>query len=165
MSRNVEVYWNARVKAFSVREDVFGRGKIVVGHARRLIIRDATFSVSDAGRRRVIETGHKNVHAYIRGELHAVQWDDTFVFGYAYQDNWTRGDGAYASVARKRLGTIVRYNPRENVSFVDRAVNGEILGPRTEAPMVYLWRFDKSPSILAFDPCLMTEAESRAATV
>lgn len=160
MTRKVEVYWNARVRAFSIRED-----RRVVGHARRLLIRDAKFSVSEAGRRRVLETGHKNVHAYIRGELSAVVWEETFVYGVGYMDNWTRGDGAYASVARKRLGTDVSYNPRLHETFVDRALSGEILGPRTEAPMVYLWRFDKSPAILAFDPCLMTEAESRAATV
>jgi hypothetical protein len=165
LSRKVEVYWNARVRAFSVRENAFGRGNIVVGHARRLLIRDATFSVSAAGRRRVIETGHKNVHAFVRGELHAVQWEDTFVHGYRYLDNWTRGDGAYASVARKRLGVDVSYNPRIHETFVDRSASGEILGPRTEAPMTYLWRFDKSPAILAFDPLLMTEAESKAATV
>ncbi len=156
MTRRIEVYWNLKAKAFSVREE-----GCVVGHARRLLIRDAKFSVSQAGRRRVIESGHKNVHAFVRGELSAVMWDDTFVFGYAYQDNWTRGDGAYASVARKRLGTDVTYNPRLHETFVDRPS----LEPRTTAPMVYLWRFDKSPAILAFDPLLMTEEESKRTTV
>ncbi|MBD9544324.1 hypothetical protein IB276_33295 [Ensifer sp. ENS04] len=160
MSRKVEVYWNARVKAFSVRED-----RIVVGHAHKLLIRDATFSVSAAGRRRVIETGHKNVHAYVRGELHAVEWVETFFFGLRYNDNWTRGDNAYARVARKRLGVDVVYNPRAHETFVDRALSGEILGPRTEAGMAFLRRVDSKPIILAFDPLQMTDAESEAATV
>lgn len=137
----IEAYWNTRAEAFSVRENAFGRGKRVVGHARRLLIRDATFKGT-----------------IIRGELSAVMWDDTFVFGHRYLDNWTRGDGAYASVARKRLGTDVI---QRDQGFIDRPA----LVPRTEAPMAYLWRFDHSPAILAFDPLQMTEAESKAATV
>lgn len=165
MTRRVEVYWNARVRAFSVRENAFGRGKMVVGHAFKLLIRDATFNVSEAGRRRVLDTGHKNVHAYVRGELHAVEWVDTFVCGRSYWDNWTADDNAYARVARKRLGVDVIYNPRTHETFVDRALSGEILGPRTEAGMAYLRRVDSKPVILAFDPLLMTEAESDAASV
>jgi hypothetical protein len=161
----VEVYWNARVRAFSVRENAFGRGKKVVGHAERLLIRDATFSVAEAGRRRVLETGHKNVHAYIRGELQAVEWQETFVYGHRYCDNWTKGDTAYAAVARKRLGTEVRYNPRQNTSFVDIDLAGNVTGARTESEMAYLRRVDNKPIILVFNPLLMTEAESEAATV
>lgn len=148
----VEIYWNARIKTFSVRKD-----RKVVGHASKLMIRDATFHVSEAGRQRVLNSGHKNVHAFVRGELEGVVWDTTFVFGHAYEDNWTSSDRAYAQVARKRLGTEVRYNPRVNSTFVDIYPTG---GPRTEAPMAYLRRCDNSPIILTFDPLLMTADES-----
>lgn len=147
----VEVYWNARVEAFSVREN-----RRVVGHASKLMIRDAKFTVSEAGRRRVLESGHKNVHAFVRGELEGVVWEETFVFGISYLDNWTASDRAYARVAQKRLGVDVRYNPRKHESFVDIYPEGSI---RTEAPMAYLRRFDNKPVILAFDPLLMLESE------
>jgi hypothetical protein len=164
MTRKVEVYWNSKVKAFSVREKPFGK-PIVVGHAKRLLLREVTFSVGHAGRIKFLETGHKNVHAFMRGELHAVEWVETFVFGLSYEDNWTRGDDAYATVARKRLGVTVRYNPRDNISFVDIEPNGKASQCRGESEMAYLRVFDRGkPEILAFNPLLMTQEESRAAT-
>lgn len=158
MSCRVEVYWNSRLKAFSVRRD----GK-VIGHAEKILLRDVTYTVREAGRRQVLETGYKNVHAFIRGELNAVVWTEEL---YGRWNNWTRGDNVYAKVARQRLGTEVRYNPRHNVSFVDIDLAGKVTQCRSESPMAYLRVWDKEkPIILAFDPCLMTSAESEAATV
>ena len=154
----VEVYWNVRTKVFAVRQD--GR---VIGHATKLLIRDSSFVVRQAGRRRALETGHKTVHAFVRGELAAIRWTETH---WGRVDDWTRGDDAYARVARKRLGVPVRYNPKLHETFVDLDWrNGQILGPRREVPMAYLRKFDDHPEILAFDPCDMTAEESAAATV
>jgi hypothetical protein len=63
----VEVYRNLNRPNgpwFSVRQ--FGK---VIGHVREAILLDATFVVHEAGRQRVLRTGHKNVHAWIRGTL------------------------------------------------------------------------------------------------
>lgn len=49
---------------YSVRQ-----GGRVVGHALELALRDATFVVRAAGRERVLATGRKNVHAWVRGWL------------------------------------------------------------------------------------------------
>lgn len=59
-----DVYFNLHRKCLSIRE----RGR-VVAHAERVIIRNAAFVVSQAGRSRVLATGHKNVHAVVRGEI------------------------------------------------------------------------------------------------
>jgi hypothetical protein len=123
----IEAYWNTRAEAFSVRENAFGRGKIVVGHASKLMLRDVTISGS-----------------IIRGQVEGVIWDDSFIFGVNYMDNWLSSDRAYAKVATKRLGVDVKLEPRV----------------RTQAPMAYLRRFDNKPIILAFDPLLMTDAET-----
>jgi hypothetical protein len=158
MTRKVTVYWNSKVKAFSVRRD--GR---VLGHAEKILLREAKFVISEAGRRRFLKAGDQDAHAFIRGELDAVVWTEEI---YGRWNNWTRGDNAYARVARKRLGVDVRYDPRHTETFVDIDLTGTATGIRTETPMAYLRVWDKiKPIILAFDPCLMTSAESEAATV
>jgi hypothetical protein len=54
------VYRNLHQKCFSLRK----AGK-VYGYANSLFARDVTFKVSEAGRKRVLETRRKNVHAGI----------------------------------------------------------------------------------------------------
>ena len=63
----IRVYYNFHKKLFSVQEKVKGRWK-VVDHTKDLIIRNATFKVSEAGRQRVLKEKRKNVHAFIVGE-------------------------------------------------------------------------------------------------
>lgn len=43
---------------------------VVVGHAREVALISCTFRVRQAGRRRVIATGVKNVHAFVVGVLY-----------------------------------------------------------------------------------------------
>ena len=67
----VEVYWNIRKKMFSVRSAKSpNRGK-VLAHVKKILLRDATFVVSEIGRLRVIKEKRKNVHAFIRGTVYA----------------------------------------------------------------------------------------------
>jgi hypothetical protein len=54
------VYRNLHQKCFSLRK----AGK-VYGYANTLFAKDVTFKVSEAGRKRVLETRRKNVHAGI----------------------------------------------------------------------------------------------------
>jgi len=58
----VDVYWNLHKNIFSVRH----KGK-VIDHVEKLLIRYPTFVVQQGGRRRVLETKQKNVHAFVRG--------------------------------------------------------------------------------------------------
>lgn len=57
-----DIYWNSHKGLFSVRE----KGK-VIGHAERVLIDEPQFVVSEAGRQRVLASGQKNVHAFVRG--------------------------------------------------------------------------------------------------
>lgn len=63
----VEVYRNITRRTFSIRQ----AGGKVQKHSNHVLVHDATFVVQPAGRRRVLETRQKNVHAFVRGE-----WDD-----------------------------------------------------------------------------------------
>lgn len=62
----VEVYRNTTRKGvvYTIRQ-----GGYVVAHADELMLINAEFIVSQAGRKRVKKTGRKNVHAWIRGEI------------------------------------------------------------------------------------------------
>ena len=63
MSNRVYVYWNLHKDLFSVRKD--GR---VRRHANLVQLRNVKFSVSEAGRQRVLASKNKNVHAGLRGD-------------------------------------------------------------------------------------------------
>lgn len=60
----VHVYRNLHKNCYSVRQ----RGK-VVAHLTELLLEDATFHVQPRGREKVLLTGHKNVHAYVKGKI------------------------------------------------------------------------------------------------
>ena len=70
LGQRVEIYFNLRLKCFSVR----CQGK-VIGHTPSVILNNASFKVSEAGRQRVLATGQKNIHAVVRGELMALDTD------------------------------------------------------------------------------------------
>lgn len=63
----VEVYRNLNRERGKVWYTIRQHGK-VIGHARELQLAECTFVVHEAGRQRVLATGHKNVHAFIRAE-------------------------------------------------------------------------------------------------
>lgn len=60
----VFVYWNLHRDLFSVKNTRTGR---VEAHAQMVVIEDAVFAVSEAGRQRVLRERRKNVHAGVRG--------------------------------------------------------------------------------------------------
>lgn len=61
------IYRNLNHKCWSVqaRQNMGLGGWRVIDRRKALIVADATFKVSEAGRQRVLSTGRKNVHAYI----------------------------------------------------------------------------------------------------
>lgn len=93
----VEVYRNLRKKCFSVRD---AKTKRVIAHKTTVYLRNATFHVSAAGRKRVRATGQKNVHAFIRGTI--------TIFAIIEQEMDTR--------LNTRVDRVM-YDPYKQVSF------------------------------------------------
>lgn len=60
----VHVYRNLHKNCYSIRQ----RGK-VIAHLPSLFLEDVSFHVQPSGRQRVIDSGKKNVHAYVKGKL------------------------------------------------------------------------------------------------
>jgi hypothetical protein len=65
-SKYVDVYrcLNRSGKTYSIRQD----GK-VVAHTEKLILKKCEFIINKSGKQRCIETGDRNVHAFIRGYI------------------------------------------------------------------------------------------------
>lgn len=64
----VRVYRNLNKKCLSVQSWVAGKGWRVTDHVQHIFLDNASFKVSEAGRRRVLEQKRKNVHAFIIGD-------------------------------------------------------------------------------------------------
>lgn len=92
----LEVYKNLRKNCYSVRY----KGR-VIHYAQNYQLRNCKFVVQPAGRKKVIETGHKNVHAFVRGL-------------------WCR----LPKLSNIKTARKVRYNPfkMENFEFEDGSV-------------------------------------------
>ena len=67
MNNLIRVYYNFRRKLFSVQAKVNNKW-VVVEHTNNIVLRNAIFNVSEAGRQRVLKQKRKNVHAFIIGE-------------------------------------------------------------------------------------------------
>lgn len=63
-NNRADIYYNVRKKVLSVKV----KGK-VVEHIGIVLMENVQFVVSQAGRKRVLSSGHKNVHAYVRGRI------------------------------------------------------------------------------------------------
>lgn len=63
----IRVYYNVRKDKLSVQQKVNGKWK-VTRHEDTVLLKDATFKVSESGRQRVLRDKQKNVHAFIEGE-------------------------------------------------------------------------------------------------
>lgn len=65
-----KVYWNLHRLCWSLVAVDGPDKRKVCGHSYDgVLLNDATFQVSEAGRQRVIREGKKNVHAYVTGTL------------------------------------------------------------------------------------------------
>lgn len=65
-----EVYYNIRKHTFSVRHC----GRVVL-HTNEVILHDCVFVVRPGGRAQVLKTGHKNVHAFVKGTIGDGFWN------------------------------------------------------------------------------------------
>jgi hypothetical protein len=60
------IYWNLHKNVYSVKNTRTG---LVAAHAEQVVVKDAEFVVSEAGRARVLRERSKNVHAGVRGTV------------------------------------------------------------------------------------------------
>lgn len=106
----VYVYYNLHKHKWSIKcmeGRMYGR---VIGHADQLMLTNAKFRVSEAGRQRVLKEKKKNVHAGILGYLTNPPWPDS-------------------------LTTEVTYNPYKFTSFVYK---NDVEKKVVEAPAVWM---------------------------
>ncbi len=87
---------------------------LVVAHAKGAALDDAKTIVSQAGRERVFREGRKNVHAYIEGNLHAVQ---DVQMRYEYDMGVHHVSDVEQVVSFGQYWEAVRYNPYEVAHF------------------------------------------------
>lgn len=68
--RTYKVYKNLHNGKLSILDKLSG---LVVGHANAVMMERVKFQVSEKGRQRVINSGSKNVHAFVLGHLTGVE--------------------------------------------------------------------------------------------
>jgi hypothetical protein len=96
----VFVYFNLHRKCLSVKALEGERKGRVIAHADSVLLANATFKVSEAGRQRVIREQRKNVHAGVVGEMINTNVSDSFINRI------------------EALFTPIKYNPYKFDSFV-----------------------------------------------
>ena len=93
----VELYWNVRLKKYSVRAlEGEHKGKVFT-HTRHAQITNGKFVVRSSGQNLVRKSGQKNVHAFVRGLI---------------------TDDLSSDYAKKMLWRRVRYNPHVDDFFM-----------------------------------------------
>lgn len=92
-NQRVRVYRNLHKQGvvYSIAD---ARTGLVLGYSESVLLSGVAFKVSEAGRQRVIQSGRKNVHAFIYGRYEGTEQ------------------------ARVAMQDAVGYNPRKNSTFV-----------------------------------------------
>lgn len=97
---------------------------LVVGHAEAIIMQDVQPKVSEAGRRRVLATRSKVVHAYIAGDiLHTFGF--TSFRGRNYSQTKCKAPLNLSSMTPRE---DITYNPYQHSEFVFRGSNQPYVG-------------------------------------
>lgn len=110
MTKRYLIYRNLNNGKFSIKDPKTG---LVVAHSDNLKLEDCRFKVSQSGRKRAVETGQRNVHAYIEAGVSA-RSDLTLYKGRTVE---TIFDFPMPTLYERRTG--VHYNPFRDESFVD----------------------------------------------
>jgi|26BtaG_2_1085354.scaffolds.fasta_scaffold02168_7 hypothetical protein len=110
----VEVYRNLHRQCFSVRAlEGPKKGKVIL-HTDAVLIKDAEFVVQKGGQARVRRTGHKQIHAFVRGEIRAVS---------SFASNTLKGLAKSRDIKMDQF----TYNPYENDTFIDRYLKAPVM--------------------------------------
>jgi len=96
----VFVYFNLHRKCFSIKALEGANKGRVVAHSDKVLVFDATFKVSEAGRQRVLRERKKNVHAGVVGHWIGSIDDELTIERIVYN------------------GTPITYNPYKYNTFV-----------------------------------------------
>ena len=121
---HVRVYYNLHNRLWSVMCRTSGK---VIGHARWVHLRNVQFVVRQGGRKRVIETGRKNVHAFASGNLWRVDWVNKLS---PLCEAYGRDDGEWWGAETQDIATLgvpITYNPFAGPRFT-RKDTGEMVG-------------------------------------
>lgn len=121
----VRIYFNLHKRRYSIQRKT-SKGWRVYKHTDLICLEDARFSVSAAGRRRVLAEQRKNVHAYVEGTL-----------ANPFKQHQLELDG-------------ITYNPYKCGNFVFRD-NGVVLH---NSPLVIGSVHKGQPQLFAADPYL-----------
>lgn len=99
----VRVYRNLHKRCYSILHKVPRVGWRLRGHVDMIFLEDVEFIVSEAGRKRVLVTKRKNVHAFIEGE----------------EIDFIRNPLKIKNLADDKLSQkLVKYNPYAGESFM-----------------------------------------------
>lgn len=134
-SIKVFIYKNLHRDCWSIKSMTsrafYGR---VLMHADMIEVVSASFKVSENGRRRVLRTKNKNVHAGVVGYLKTahVTWTNQ-KYSEAIKFSKTKVEDTYCSTNN---GKKISYNPYKNTTFVFN--DGKEISPYHEFPCVKL---------------------------
>ena len=128
---DVFVYRNLRYGCWSLRI----KGK-VMQHAHLVSMRDVTFKVSQAGRRRVVRDRKKNVHAGLQGKL--IWYENYLHLDKKHSEllNFWTSDDWHDSWKR------ISYDPYKHYDFID-SKDGSIATPKRHILMIEGWGSEK----------------------
>lgn len=148
----VKVYWNLHKGCWSVMD---ARTRKILGHATQVMLRDASYLVSECGRERVRATKQKAVHAFVKGELEAAIWNTAPADASLPQWEWKPMHNNFLRNVANQRGISVTYNPYRDQGFIERDTGR----PVDNSPACYLtWVCTGSedltpkPRVLSFDP-------------
>jgi len=128
LSFPVDVYFNLHKKVWSLRNRKSG---LVERHARAVAFpHGAEMVVQAAGRARVLETGHKTVHAYVRGEGVDISADSEALHKFAL----TLPAACRITYNPRRAGYFTKADTGERI---DRASALVMIAPKGETPQVW----------------------------
>lgn len=110
MGKGVSCYRNLNKPGvvWSIKSNNTGR---VLSRSTYVVIRNAKFVVSKAGRKRVLQQKRKNVHAFIRGTWVRGEFNQ-YVYDHRGFSGIYNEDGSKVETVR------VKYNPYNNECFV-----------------------------------------------
>ncbi len=113
----VSVYFNLHRRVFSIRAETGDLRGVVIAHADTVVLETVTCHVGTSGQAAVRASGVKNVHAFIRGDLAALQGQVETQRAKAAGLSLSPGQMARWSPEFRRTGLTFGYNPHYDYGF------------------------------------------------